>query len=66
MALICMQEAIIKNLMLRVKAPRGTARRKKCIKKKKIEGEREEKKEERRTDRGEQVLGQLGAIEGHR
>lgn len=41
-----MQEAIIKNPMLRVKAPRGTARRKKCIKKKRSK-ERERRKKRR-------------------
>jgi len=35
-------------------------------KEEKIEGEKRGKRERRADRRGEQVLGQLGAIEGHR
>lgn len=65
MVLICMQEAIIKKSDTRVKAPKGTTVEKKYIKKKRSK-ERGEKKERCTDRRGEQVLGQLGAIEGHR
>lgn len=61
-----MQKAIIKKSDARVKAPQGYGGGKKYIKKKRSK-ERGGKKKERCTDRrGEQVLGQLGAIEGHR
>jgi hypothetical protein len=46
MVLICMQEAIIKNLMLGSRAPGYAAMEKKCIKKKRSkEREREREKE---------------------
>jgi len=60
-----MQKTIIKNPMLGSRPP-GIQRQKKTHKEEKIEGERKKKRKTNSDGREEQVLSQLGAIEGHR
>lgn len=60
-----MQKTIIKNPMPGSWPP-GIQRQKKTHKEEKIEGEKKKKKENYSDGREKQVLGQLGAIEGHR